>query len=42
MRKREIHSVAHWAMMFILLMFPILMVGVSAFARYESGAISNH
>lgn len=33
MRKREIHSIAHWAMMFLLLMFPILMVGISTFGK---------
>lgn len=36
MRKREIHSVAHWAMMFLLLMFPILMVGLSTFGKDET------
>ena len=35
MRKREIHSVAHWCMMFILLMFPILMVGISGFGHSQ-------
>lgn len=33
MRKREIHTVAHWCMMFLLLMFPILMVGISGFGN---------
>lgn len=35
MRKREIHSVAHWAMMFLLLMFPLLMVGISTFGNEQ-------
>lgn len=39
MRKREIHSVAHWAMMFLLLMFPLLMVGISTFGKDETQVV---
>ena len=35
MRKRNIKTVAHWVIMSILLLFPILMVGVSSFANDE-------
>lgn len=43
MRKREIHTVAHWCMMFILLMFPILMVGISGFghSQYSEKSVEN-
>lgn len=35
MRKRHIKSIAHWTIMSLLLLFPVLMVGVSAFANDE-------
>ena len=35
MRKRNIKTVAHWVIMCFILLFPILMVGVSAFAHDE-------
>ena len=33
MRGRDIHKLAHWSMMFLLLMFPLLMVGISTFGK---------
>lgn len=41
MRKRNIKSVAHWVIMSILLLFPVLMVGVSAFANDEQSVNVN-
>lgn len=35
MRKRNIKSVAHWVIMSVVLLFPILMVGISSFASKQ-------
>lgn len=41
MRKRNIKSIAHWVIMSVLLLFPVLMVGVSAFANDEQTTTVN-
>lgn len=36
MRKRHIKSVAHWVIMCFILLFPIVMVGISSFGNHET------
>lgn len=42
MRKRNIHTIAHWCMMFLLLMFPLLMVGISTFGNDHTDVNINY
>lgn len=41
MRKRNIKTVAHWVIMSFLLLFPIVLVGISAFANDEQNVTVN-